>query len=658
MGRKHFSSSFGGSNHPPTTTPAASPQSDLTPCHTLVNHFVHGKNVDGRTVFHRAIEAASSSSFAGSPAPHTYTSVQDVNTDKLDGIFFMDALSTRMKELDALSSGPRGNNTGGNKQNNNCNNNSHFSRMVRTADTESGYNSLHYAILRRDLMTLLVLLKHASSSLDEDNGSMSTQMPHPLRLLDGNCTGGDHVMNELASSLDREHLTPLQLLGRTSSTGLERCRRTLQWKSLRKVWKRNSCQIQGNESVGQRHNEGNEGNNPRRYRRRRMIFYGDDRDYEIDEDPDRAALVARERRARSGSFNVDLNNGHRGDDEDEQVDGRNNDLMPLEDADFGELAVGDDNSDGVAAASNEQRPILAASIHANAADDYGCEVLTFGRADHCALGVPQFTTSARTRERGEDNFSSSSNTTSYKPKRVETFALGELRRRWSSSNANHNSTNSAACGEKEREAVDSPAVAIAASTHHTLVSTQSGQLFSFGLGKGGRLGTGDENHRPLPTRVLGPLTKRIVASIAAAENHSLCSTSDGDVYAWGSNGFGQLGILSSSREQQHGQGANIINSRLSPRRVEGELKQSFVVAVAAGDRHSVALTRLGEVYCWGDNRSGQLAMFNSSVGSSAPLSPSQVSGAQPRRVSMVVVDCPIFAVQTNTWLLSSAIVLS
>jgi hypothetical protein len=56
--------------------------------------------------------------------------------------------------------------------------------------------------------------------------------------------------------------------------------------------------------------------------------------------------------------------------------------------------------------------------------------------------------------------------------------------------------------------------------------TRGGRLFAFGLGKGGRLGSGDENHRPLPTRILGPLSKRIVASIAAAENHSLCTTGE------------------------------------------------------------------------------------------------------------------------------------
>jgi len=64
--------------------------------------------------------------------------------------------------------------------------------------------------------------------------------------------------------------------------------------------------------------------------------------------------------------------------------------------------------------------------------------------------------------------------------------------------------------------------------------------------------------------------------------------------------------------------------RLSPRRVEGGgLRQSFVVAVSAGDRHSVALTRLGEVYCWGDNRSGQLGMYSNNGdvgGGSSPVS--------------------------------------
>ncbi|KAL7534030.1 hypothetical protein ACHAXR_007460, partial [Thalassiosira sp. AJA248-18] len=665
MGRKYRSSSHGNmANKPlpsPSTTAAATALAssssssnalpsplDLTACHTLVNHFLHGKDADGRTVLHRAIEAASSSSSTPSSSPSTSSLHEE---DKLDGLFLMNALPIRMKELDALSTTQRAaGGAGGNNKINKQKNSSHLHHMMLlAADDESGYTSLHYAILRRDLMTLLVLLKHASSS----------SSLHPLRLLDGNIIEDNddeqssyNVINDLAASLDHEQLTPLQLLGRTSSNGLENCRRTLQWKSLRKMWKKKkgSSQEQQHhqgELLPERKNDDdsrsssndNNSNNhhPRRYRRR-MISFGDDRDYDtinydIEEDPDRVSVQERECRARSGSFNVDLDDDADGDDEDETNDtvdgGANNDLIPLEDdVDFRVLA-----SSNSGQTTSQETPKSGGggakqeAQHA-AADDYGCEVLTFGRADHCALGVPQFTTSGRIRERGgEDNFSlsSSSTTTSYKPKRVETFALGELRRKWSSS--------SSSPSDHDDLGIDSPAVSVAASTHHTLVSTRSGQLFSFGLGKGGRLGTGDESHRPLPTQILGPLTKRIVASIAAAENHSLCSTSGGDVYAWGSNGFGQLGIL--SRDQNNDQNTNN-NSRLTPRRVEGVLKQSFVVAVAAGDRHSVALTRLGEVYCWGDNRSGQLGMFSSTLStSSAAASPSQTHGRcchRPQRV--------------------------
>lgn len=81
------------------------------------------------------------------------------------------------------------------------------------------------------------------------------------------------------------------------------------------------------------------------------------------------------------------------------------------------------------------------------------------------------------------------------------------------------------------------------------------------------------------------------------------------MFAWGSNGFGQLGVHSSKGAENWSNGGNGVGgSRLSPRRVEGELNHSFVVAVACGERHSVALTRLGEVYCWGDNKNGQLGV--------------------------------------------------
>ena len=185
---------------------------------------------------------------------------------------------------------------------------------------------------------------------------------------------------------------------------------------------------------------------------------------------------------------------------------------------------------------------------------YGCEVLTFGQAHHCALGVGN---------------TSDVSSQKVRPQRVQSFSQCDMGR--------------------------TGAVAVAAAAHHTLVATADGALYAFGLGKGGRLGLGDNvTHCPTPLRVTGgSLSSRKVVGIAAAENHSIAVTSCGYVYTWGSNRFGQL--------SEDGP------SRATPRRVE-DLKNSFCVSVAAGSKHSVALSRQGEVYVWGDNTSGQLGI--------------------------------------------------
>eukprot|EP00980_Cylindrotheca_fusiformis_P022271 scaffold9172_cov128-Cylindrotheca_fusiformis.AAC.3 len=205
---------------------------------------------------------------------------------------------------------------------------------------------------------------------------------------------------------------------------------------------------------------------------------------------------------------------------------------------------------------------------------YACEVVTFGRANHCALGVVS----------SSNNEGSSS---VLRPQRVQEFAQDSIGR-------------------------DGSAVAVAAATHHTLVATKNGHLYAFGLGKGGRLGLGDDQVQqcPLPRRVKGPLARHKVVGIAAAENHSLCVTSSGALFAWGSNRFGQLGSVetkASELSSSSSKGANKNNFRCLPRRVE-DLRNIPCVAVAAGEKHSVALSRRGEIYVWGDNTAGQLGV--------------------------------------------------
>ena len=75
--------------------------------------------------------------------------------------------------------------------------------------------------------------------------------------------------------------------------------------------------------------------------------------------------------------------------------------------------------------------------------------------------------------------------------------------------------------------------------------------------------------------------------------HTCAIDGDGALWCWGDNEYGQLGT------------GNTTDSRV-PVRVSG--LTADVVAVAAGNRHTCALTTADKVWCWGDNSYGQLGI--------------------------------------------------
>ena len=98
---------------------------DLTACTFLLRQFVHSTNQNqetGRTPFHRAVGAVSvarngnddndddnfsttdSDSIRGGDAVGKSSSNVDKERERMDGLFIVDALATRMKEMDALLS--------------------------------------------------------------------------------------------------------------------------------------------------------------------------------------------------------------------------------------------------------------------------------------------------------------------------------------------------------------------------------------------------------------------------------------------------------------------------------------------------------------------------------------------------------------------------
>lgn len=79
-------------------------------------------------------------------------------------------------------------------------------------------------------------------------------------------------------------------------------------------------------------------------------------------------------------------------------------------------------------------------------------------------------------------------------------------------------------------------------------------------------------------------------AIAAGTNHSLAITTDGILYAWGANGWGQLGDGTTTQST-------------SPVQIGVD---SDWQKVAAGYAHSLALKTDDTLYGWGYNTYGQL----------------------------------------------------
>jgi alpha-tubulin suppressor-like RCC1 family protein len=142
-------------------------------------------------------------------------------------------------------------------------------------------------------------------------------------------------------------------------------------------------------------------------------------------------------------------------------------------------------------------------------------------------------------------------------------------------------------------------VAIAANGFHSLFLNSQGQVFSFGRSDNGQLGLGNKEDREIPTLLEYPELGRIIA-ISAGYFHSLILNSQGQVFAFGSNGNGELG----KDYQDSSLVAKCINT---PVLIKSPLIGK-IVAISAGDHHSLIINTKGQIFGFGINENGQLGL--------------------------------------------------
>ena len=138
--------------------------------------------------------------------------------------------------------------------------------------------------------------------------------------------------------------------------------------------------------------------------------------------------------------------------------------------------------------------------------------------------------------------------------------------------------------------------------YHTCLLSNQGDVRCWGQNEYGQLGRGHEENIgddecPVESVDIPPGEGGDVVQITAGDAHTCALRSGGEVWCWGSNDYGQLG-LGHTKDIGDDEGLETSPVRVGDR----------VIQITAGRYHTCALLRTGYARCWGGNYDGQLGL--------------------------------------------------
>lgn len=85
-------------------------------------------------------------------------------------------------------------------------------------------------------------------------------------------------------------------------------------------------------------------------------------------------------------------------------------------------------------------------------------------------------------------------------------------------------------------------IQITCGDYHSLALSKGGELFAWGQNLHGQLGVGRKFPSTTTPQIVEHLAGVPLAQISAGEAHSMVLSMSGNIYSWGKNEFGQLGL--------------------------------------------------------------------------------------------------------------------
>lgn len=128
---------------------------------------------------------------------------------------------------------------------------------------------------------------------------------------------------------------------------------------------------------------------------------------------------------------------------------------------------------------------------------------------------------------------------------------------------------------------------ISCGSMHNIILTHSGEIYSWGSNRDGQLGLDHKNNTLIPQKI----NLENVKKIKCGEYHCVALTHSGEIFSWGDYRFGQLG-LGYDYFVRKPEKINLTNVR----------------DIDCGNYHSVAITYDNIAYVWGRNDSGELGL--------------------------------------------------
>jgi RCC1 and BTB domain-containing protein len=179
-------------------------------------------------------------------------------------------------------------------------------------------------------------------------------------------------------------------------------------------------------------------------------------------------------------------------------------------------------------------------------------------------------------------------------------------------------------------------VSVSAKYYHVACLTKAGEVFTWGDGKYGRLGHGDERNQQQSPKRVEALVGMKAKEVSCGIYHTAVCTEDGHMYTFGKGEDGQLG---------HG---GDTDNTFSPSLVQA-LEGKHITQVQCGfGTHTMALTSSGYVFTWGKADFGRLGHGN--VKPSCFSFPCLVEGLREHNVVQITsgaVNCAVLVDPTS-----------